>query len=62
MISISKCNFFQSSHIIVDIGCGWWQEVPLQLVLQQHVVLRRKTEASSKKKKKRTRNEIVVTA
>lgn len=35
----------------VDVGCLWRQEVPLQLVLQQHVVLGRKAQARSEKDK-----------
>ncbi|KAA8581998.1 hypothetical protein FQN60_008738, partial [Etheostoma spectabile] len=41
----------QSSHIAIDVGGMGMQEVSLQLVLQQHVVLRRKAEARPDKDK-----------
>lgn len=44
-------NFFQGDHVAVGVGCMWGQEVSLQLVLQQHVVLRRQPETRSEKDK-----------
>lgn len=47
MVPVGVGNFLQSSHVAIDVSCMWRQEVSLQLVLQQHVVLRRKAEACS---------------
>lgn len=55
MVPIREGNFFQSSHIAIDVHDLWRQEVSLQLVLQEHVVLRRKANACSLKRKKRRR-------
>lgn len=51
MVPVGKGNFFQRSHAAVDVGRVWRQKVSLQLVLQQHVILRRKAEARSEKDK-----------
>ncbi len=51
MVAVGKGNFFHCSHIAVDAGCMWRQELSLQLVLQQHVVLRRKAETRSEEDK-----------
>lgn len=51
MVSVGKGNFFQNSHVAIGIGRMWGQEAFLQLVLQQHVVLRRKAKACSEKEK-----------
>lgn len=51
MVTVGKGNFFESKVFPIDVGGVWRQEVPLQLVLQQHVVLRRKGEACSEKQK-----------
>lgn len=52
MVPVGKGNFLRSSHVTIDVGRMWRQEVSLQLVLQQHVVLRRKAEARSETKNK----------
>lgn len=50
MVPVGVGNFFQRSHVAIDVGAVWWQEVSLQLVLQEHMVLRRKAEARPEKK------------
>lgn len=50
MVPIGEAHILGCSHITVDIGCVRRQEVPLQLVLQQHVVLRRQAKARSEMK------------
>lgn len=50
MVSVGEDNFFCSSHFPVDVGRVRRQKVSLQLVLQEHVVLRWKANASSKEK------------
>lgn len=51
MVPVGMGNFFQGDHVAVGVGCMWGQEVSLQLVLQQHVVLRRQPETRSEKDK-----------
>lgn len=51
MVPVGEGDFFQSCHVAIDVHGMWREEVSLQLVLQQHVVLRRKANACSEKEK-----------
>lgn len=50
MVPIGDDSLFYRSYFAIAVGGLWRQEVSLQLVLQQHVVLRSKAEARPEKK------------
>lgn len=52
MVPVGEADILESSLVTVDAGCVLRQEVPLQLVLQQHVILRREANACSEMEKK----------
>lgn len=45
MVPVSKANHLLHSQVTIRMGCMGRQEISLQLVLQQHVVLRSKAKA-----------------
>lgn len=52
MVPVGEADILESSLVTVDAGFVLRQEVPLQLVLQQHVILRREANACSEMEKK----------
>lgn len=52
MVPVGEADILESSLVTVDAGCVLRQEVPLQLVFQQHVILRREAKACSEMEKK----------
>lgn len=50
MVPVGEADILGCSHVTVDVGRVRRQEVPLELVLQQHVVLRRQAKARSEMK------------